>query len=129
MHWQHRNPGFQRLLKVILDVFCHFLCIENGKNAYLNCVSSSHFLLCFLIDLHPLNWLAGRNRGVRWLPCPLSHPRVIGPTTALRRDPDDVLRGVLDVAGLAMHAVLRVDLQPVAAVGVLHEFVLTFLLC
>ena len=40
-----------------------------------------------------------------------------------RDDPDDVLRRVLDVAGLAVHAVLRVDLQAVVAVVVLHELV------
>jgi hypothetical protein len=44
------------------------------------------------------------------------HPRVVRPAAALGRDPDDVLRRVLDVAGLAVHAVLRVDLQAVAAV-------------
>src|SRR4051794_3232085 len=41
-----------------------------------------------------------------------SHPsRVTGPSAALRRHPVDVLRRVLDVAGFAMHAVLRVDAQ------------------
>ncbi len=42
----------------------------------------------------------------------LLHPHVVRPAAAFRRDPDDVLRRVLDVAGLAVHAVLRVDLQP-----------------
>src|SRR3954471_16753671 len=40
-----------------------------------------------------------------------SHPAVVRPAAALGRDPDDVLRRILDVAGLAVHAVLRVDLQ------------------
>jgi len=35
---------------------------------------------------------------------------------AFGRDPHDVLRGVFDVAGLAVHAVLRVDLQAVDVV-------------
>ena len=51
------------------------------------------------------------------------HARVIGPTTAFRRDPHDVLGWVFDVAGLAVHAVLRVDLQTVAVVVVLHKLV------
>src|SRR5437773_9372570 len=51
------------------------------------------------------------------------HAAVIGPAAALWGNPDDVLRGVLDVAGLAMHAVLRVDLQAVAVVGVFDKFV------
>ena len=47
-----------------------------------------------------------------------SHADVVGPAAAFGRDPDDVLRRVLDVAGLAVHAVLRVDLQPLGAVRV-----------
>ena len=39
------------------------------------------------------------------------HPRIVRPTTTFRRDPVDVLGRVFDVAGLAVHAVLRVDLQ------------------
>src|SRR2546426_8356376 len=39
------------------------------------------------------------------------HVGIVGAAAAFRRDPDDVLRRVLDVAGLAVHAVLRVDLQ------------------
>src|SRR3989338_7007649 len=50
------------------------------------------------------------------------HVRVVRPAAAFRRDPDDVLRGILDVAGLAMHAVLRVDLQARAG-GLVHDFV------
>src|SRR6478672_11778906 len=41
-----------------------------------------------------------------------SHIDVIGPVSALRRHPSDVLRRVLHVAGFAMDAVLRVDLEP-----------------
>src|SRR4051812_26846418 len=52
-----------------------------------------------------------------------SHADVVRSAAAFGRDPDDVLRRVLDVAGLAVHAVLRVDLQPVGVVGVLHVFV------
>src|SRR5688572_18747300 len=35
------------------------------------------------------------------------HARIVRAAAAFRRHPDDVLRRVLDVAGLAMHAVLR----------------------
>jgi uncharacterized NAD(P)/FAD-binding protein YdhS len=38
-----------------------------------------------------------------------SHLLIIGAAAAFRRRPGDVLRGVLDVAGFAMHAILRVD--------------------
>src|SRR5688500_2539384 len=44
------------------------------------------------------------------------HVRVVRPAAALGGDPDDVLPRILDVAGLAVHAVLRVDLQPGRAV-------------
>src|SRR5258706_5000738 len=40
------------------------------------------------------------------------HVRVIRAAAALGHDPDDVLLRILDVAGLAVHAVLGVDLQP-----------------
>ena len=40
-----------------------------------------------------------------------SHPRIIRAAGTFRRHPCDVLRRVLDVAGLAVHAVLRVDLK------------------
>jgi hypothetical protein len=40
-----------------------------------------------------------------------SHAVVDRSFAALRRHPVDVLRRILDVAGLAVHAVLRVDLQ------------------
>src|SRR5213592_30744 len=39
------------------------------------------------------------------------HVGIVGAAAAFRRDPDDVLQRVLDIAGLAVHAVLRVDLQ------------------
>src|SRR2546422_4236125 len=39
------------------------------------------------------------------------HVGIVGAAAAFRRDPDDVLLRVLDIAGLAVHAVLRVDLQ------------------
>src|SRR6476620_10831026 len=37
------------------------------------------------------------------------HIRIIRPAATLRRHPVDISRGILDVAGLAVHAVLRVD--------------------
>src|SRR5262245_24092471 len=40
-----------------------------------------------------------------------SHVRIVRSAAALGSDPDDILRRILDVAGLAVHAVLRVDLQ------------------
>lgn len=42
----------------------------------------------------------------------VSHAIVFRATAALGRHPVDVLRGVLDVTGLAVNAVLGVDLQP-----------------
>ena len=45
---------------------------------------------------------------VTW--CKPSHARVRRPAAALGHDPVDVLRGALDVARLAVDAVLRVDL-------------------
>src|SRR6202007_2281982 len=50
------------------------------------------------------------------------HVGIVGAAAAFRRDPDDVLRRVLDVAGLAVHAVLRVDLQTRRGLEV-HELV------
>src|SRR5690606_33843206 len=43
------------------------------------------------------------------------HVGIVRAASAFRHDPDDVLGRILDVAGLAVHAVLRVDLQPVGA--------------
>src|SRR5438270_6708444 len=51
-----------------------------------------------------------------------SHVGVVRAAAAFRHDPYDVLRRVLDVAGLAVHAVLRVDPQALRA-AFLHEFV------
>src|SRR3546814_1630882 len=39
------------------------------------------------------------------------HVRISRPTATFRHHPIDILRRILDVAGLAMDAVLRVDLQ------------------
>ena len=41
------------------------------------------------------------------------HPAVVGTAAAFGRDPNDVLRGIFDVASFAMHTVLRIDLQAV----------------
>src|SRR5215469_13425091 len=43
-------------------------------------------------------------------PSPKSHIRIIGSTASLRHDPIDVLLWVLDVTGLAVDAILCVDL-------------------
>jgi hypothetical protein len=40
------------------------------------------------------------------------HVRIVGPAAAFGRDPVDVLQRILDVAGLAMHAIGGVYLQP-----------------
>src|SRR5437868_13694948 len=40
------------------------------------------------------------------------HVRIIGASTAFRGDPIDVLCGILDVACLAVDAILGVDLKP-----------------
>ena len=53
------------------------------------------------------------------------HARVIWPAATFRRDPHNVLRWVLDVAGFAMHTVLRVDLQAGSSVRVLDIFIHT----
>src|SRR4051812_15957308 len=51
------------------------------------------------------------------------HVRVIGASSAFRRDPVDVLGRILDVAGLAVDAVLSVDLKPRFATFPIHEFI------
>src|SRR5690606_8782467 len=51
------------------------------------------------------------------------HVGVVRTTSTFRRHPGDVLGRVLDIAGLAVHAVLRVDLEALAAVVVGHYFV------
>src|SRR5437868_12922559 len=56
---------------------------------------------------------------------PLSslHVRVIGSSPAFGRDPVDVLGRVLDVAGLAVDAILGVDLQARLAIGFLDKLI------
>jgi hypothetical protein len=49
----------------------------------------------------------GDDPGEMWTGC--LHIRIVWPAAAFRRNPVDVLRGILDVAGFAMHAVLRID--------------------
>src|SRR3546814_14837123 len=52
------------------------------------------------------------------------HVGIIGPAATFGNHPVDVLGRVLDVAGLAVDAVLRVDLQPRPAAGtVAHDLV------
>src|SRR5947207_13716553 len=51
------------------------------------------------------------------------HVWVVRSPPTLWGDPDDILGRVLDVTGLAVNAVLRVDLEAVGAVAVFHEFV------
>ena len=51
------------------------------------------------------------------------HVGIIWASPAFRRDPYDVLGRILDVAGFAMHTVLRVDHQALGAVVALYEFV------
>src|SRR5690625_4580561 len=51
------------------------------------------------------------------------HIWIVRSTTTFWRDPDNVLRRVLDVAGLAVDAVLRVDLQTRLAGAVFDEFI------
>src|SRR3954447_14900565 len=56
-------------------------------------------------------------------PAPL-HVRIVRSTAALGYNPINVLLRVLDIAGFAMHAVLRVDLQPrLAGRGFHHDLV------
>src|SRR3989440_12322900 len=50
------------------------------------------------------------------------HVWVVRSPPTLWGDPDDILGRVLDVTGLAVNAVLRVDLEAVGAVAVFHEF-------
>ena len=48
---------------------------------------------------------------------------VVGPTAALRRRPGDDPVGILDVAGLAVHAVGGIHLQAAAARAIVHHLV------
>src|SRR5574343_1206858 len=52
-----------------------------------------------------------------------SHVGIGGSFAALRDYPVDVLRRILDVAGLAVHAVLRVDLQARLAFFLAENFI------
>ena len=58
-----------------------------------------------------------------WEPFLGLHIRVSRPTRAFRRDPRDVLRRILDVTGLAVHAVLGVDLEALGAVFLGDHFI------
>src|ERR1700722_12932060 len=51
------------------------------------------------------------------------HIRVVRSAASLWRYPDDILGRILDIAGLAMHAVLRIDDQSITTIVVLHEFI------
>src|SRR5690348_13582892 len=51
------------------------------------------------------------------------HVRVIGASAAFGSDPVDVLGRVLDVAGLAVDAILGVDLEPRFTTLALDEFI------
>ena len=51
------------------------------------------------------------------------HVRVVWPAGALRGDPVNILAGLLDIASLAVHAVLRVDLESPIALVVGNHFV------
>src|SRR4051794_22810763 len=51
------------------------------------------------------------------------HVRIIGTSAALGCDPVDVLRRVLDVARLAVNAVLGIDLKPRRSTVILYEFI------
>ncbi len=65
-------------------------------------------------------------RDAKWIPAfagtTASHVRVVRSAAAFGRDPDDVLRWVFDVAGFAVYAILRIDLQALAAIA-FDEFV------
>src|SRR5690606_32061705 len=51
------------------------------------------------------------------------HVGVVGAAAAFRGYPDNVLGGVLDIAGLAVDTVLGIDLEALAAVVVAHHLV------
>src|ERR1041384_1114051 len=50
--------------------------------------------------------IKGKNRRILLL-----HIRIVGATAPFGRDPGDILRRILEVAGFAMHAILRIDLK------------------
>lgn len=67
----------------------------------------------------PLGPTSGQTQGFAGL-----HVYVERPFAALRRDPDNVLCRILDIAGLAVYAVLGVDLQSrVAAVRLAQNLI------
>src|SRR3954449_13461941 len=59
---------------------------------------------------------AGQSASATAAPAIHSHVRVIGASAAFGDDPVDVLGRVLDVARLAVDAILGVDLKPLAAI-------------
>src|SRR3546814_253504 len=67
------------------------------------------------------NWIAASPSAPR--NDELLHIRIVRTTAALRRDPVDVLIGVLDVAGLAVDAVLRIDLELHRPIVLLKPFI------
>src|ERR1700680_1175248 len=72
-----------------------------------------------------LNFVSSTRKSDRLEACPTCrrlHSFVVRAAASLRRDPGDDFVGVGDVAGLAMHAVRRVDLQPRLAFF-LHHFI------
>ena len=60
--------------------------------------------------VHSLKSLLWQHRGQRGQA--RSHVGIIRSSAAFRWNPDDILIGILDVAGLAVDAILRIDLQP-----------------
>jgi hypothetical protein len=53
------------------------------------------------------------------------HPGVVRTTATLWGHPHDILRGVFDVAGFAVYAILSVDLQPFPTRFVRHKLIHT----
>ena len=77
----------------------------------LNRVPSSEAMPCGFIDEQPATRTAklrGRNNLRNGQ---LLHIRIIGTTAPFGRDPGNILRRILDVAGFAMDAILRIDLE------------------
>src|SRR3954449_7305377 len=66
---------------------------------------------------------AGQSASATAAPAIHSHVRVIGASAAFGCDPVDVLGRVLDVARLAVDAILGVDLKPRFTALAFHEFV------
>src|SRR3546814_11396278 len=89
--------------------FCFVFFFFKQKTAYEMRISDWSSDVCSS-DLRPDAVGAGLHAVVDWA------------FAALRSHPHDILRGVLDVAGLAVHAVLRIDLQAVLACVGLDEF-------